>query len=271
MGQKIVFLDIDGTLVNFSGKIPESARLALSEARSKGNLLYICSGRSYYQIHPELMDMGFDGFVAAAGSHVICNGKTIFHKFMTDEDVVKLVKYLDENDFTYDMQTENYAVFNKKCYERAVKRFTQMGLSKQQQDVLLKGAVIREDIRNSRGVEKIVYSDATKDFKQICMDLTPRFTLTASSLDGTGDSGEIGVGGVNKALGMEKCLEYLHIKREDSFAFGDGANDFEMMEYAGVGIAMGNAIEPLKQKADYVTTSIDDNGIYNAFEKYGLI
>lgn len=270
MGRKIVFLDIDGTLVNFSGVIPKSAKVALVKAKEKGNLLYICSGRSYYQIHPELINMGFDGFVAAAGSHVICNNETVFHKFMTGAEVERLVKYLDENDFTYDMQTENYAVFNRKCYERAVNRFKQMGLSVQQQDILLKGAVIREDMWNCSGIEKIVYSDAKKDFKQICSDLLD-FTLTASSLDGTGDSGEIGVAGVNKAKGMEKCLEYLNIKREDSFAFGDGANDFEMMEYAGIGVAMGNAIEPLKKKSDYITTSIDDNGIYNAFEKYGLI
>jgi hydroxymethylpyrimidine pyrophosphatase-like HAD family hydrolase len=69
---------------------------------------------------------------------------------------------------------------------------------------------------------------------------------------------------------MERYLKAAGIAREDSIAVGDGPNDLQMMEYAGIGIAMGNARE-VKERADMVTSSIDDDGIYRAFETLGLL
>ena len=70
---------------------------------------------------------------------------------------------------------------------------------------------------------------------------------------------------------MERYLKAVGIAREDSIAVGDGPNDLQMMEYAGIGIAMGNAREEVKERADMVTSSIDDDGIYRAFETLGLL
>ena len=79
------------------------------------------------------------------------------------------------------------------------------------------------------------------------------------------------INGINKATGMERYLKAAGIAREDSIAVGDGPNDLQMMEYAGIGIAMGNAREEVKERADMVTSSIDDDGIYRAFETLGLL
>lgn len=271
MDKKIVFLDIDGTLVEFSGNIPDSSVKAIKKAKENGHLIYICSGRSRYQIHPQLKALGFDGYVLAAGSHVICNNKTIFHKFIEPDAQKRLICYLEKNNFTYDIQTDEYAVFNKRCFKKAMDRFEKMELPKEQVDILIQGAVIRENVFNCERAEKVVYSDSTIGLHQIQKDLAGDFTITASSLDGTSDSGEIGIAGVDKSTGMEKCLKYLGIERKNCLAFGDGHNDFEMIEYAGIGVAMGNAIDELKKKADYVTTNIHQDGIYNAFKKFGLI
>ena len=84
-------------------------------------------------------------------------------------------------------------------------------------------------------------------------------------------AGEIGINGINKATGMERYLKAAGIAREDSIDVGDGPNDLQMMEYAGIGIAMGNAREEVKERADMVTSSIDDDGIYRAFETLGLL
>ena len=85
------------------------------------------------------------------------------------------------------------------------------------------------------------------------------------------EGGEIGPLGVHKGSAVHKAAEYHGILMSDTIAFGDGDNDRQMIECAGVGIAMGNASDALKAIADEVTTSFDDNGIYNGFRKLGLI
>jgi hydroxymethylpyrimidine pyrophosphatase-like HAD family hydrolase len=77
--------------------------------------------------------------------------------------------------------------------------------------------------------------------------------------------------GVNKASGMRVLGDYLNCTSEDMIAFGDGANDIDMLEYAGIGVAMGNASDIAKASADMVTERIDADGIYLALKKIGLI
>ena len=74
-----------------------------------------------------------------------------------------------------------------------------------------------------------------------------------------------------KVVGIEKMLEHHGITKEEIIAFGDGENDLEMLAFAGVGVAMGNADEEVKEVADYVTTDIDDDGIWNACKHFNLI
>ena len=74
-----------------------------------------------------------------------------------------------------------------------------------------------------------------------------------------------------KATGIIHLIEYLNIKREDTIAFGDGHNDSEMIQYCNIGIAMGNAIQKVKDVSDYITDDIDNDGIYNAMKKFNLI
>ena len=84
-------------------------------------------------------------------------------------------------------------------------------------------------------------------------------------------SGEFTRKGVNKATGMQHMMDAMGISREDTIAFGDGSNDFEMIDYAGQGIVMGNGIPALKEHADYVTTDIHQEGIWNGLKQVGVI
>ena len=77
--------------------------------------------------------------------------------------------------------------------------------------------------------------------------------------------------GNTKAHGIKVMLDYLHLSVDDAMAFGDGGNDIPMLLAAGTGIAMGNSDDKVKAAADYVTTSVDDNGIANALQRFGLI
>ena len=74
-----------------------------------------------------------------------------------------------------------------------------------------------------------------------------------------------------KPVGMQKMLERFGLRREECMAFGDGANDIEMLQYAGLGIAMGNGDDEVKRAADYVTDAVDADGIVNALRHFGLL
>ena len=102
--------------------------------------------------------------------------------------------------------------------------------------------------------------------------MLPYYDVVSMSMPGTdGSCGEIGIAGLNKATAMEIYLNYVGVAREDSVAVGDGPNDFQMMDYAGVSVAMGNAVDEVKQRANLVTADINEDGIYKAFTKLGLI
>ena len=76
---------------------------------------------------------------------------------------------------------------------------------------------------------------------------------------------------ISKATGIQKVLDHYHLDQDDTYAFGDGENDLEMIEFCRVGVAMGNACDELKEIAEYVTDSVNDDGIYHAFKHYHLI
>ncbi len=271
--KKVIFLDIDGTLTDFSGKIPESAKKALVLAKQAGHHLVVCTGRSRYQISEEVRSLPFDGMVGGAGAFVIADQKELFHHYIKPEPRKRLISYLEENKFFYNIQTDIGMLINSRCKKQLNKVYREiMGLTEKQCADLEGKVMVREDLENYERSEKVVYQMAPFTVVQVQKDLAPDFSVTAMSFKHTGQSsGEIGIAGINKATGMQAYLSHIGQTKEDAIAFGDSANDVEMLEFAGYGVAMGNAIDPLKEQADFVTESVDSDGIYKAFLKLGLI
>ena len=121
-------------------------------------------------------------------------------------------------------------------------------------------------------LKKKKFKHILEDVDDIVKELSDVCDITGSSLEQKAlTDGEITMKGINKSYGMRKYLELHGLSREDTIAFGDGPNDLDMIEYAGIGVAMGNARQELKDIADYVTKDISDNGIKYAMEHFGLI
>lgn len=271
MSRKAVFLDIDGTMIDFTGRMPESAEYAIREAKNNGHHMVICSGRSLYQIYPRLIEMNFNGVVAAAGACVVCEGKEIYHRYIPISERKWIVEYMEKNHFVFNIQTNTKTITNASSLDVMIKNFENRGVTKEMYETVIGNVEICKELWKNEFAEKLVYTDAPFALEQIRQDVGPYFEVTASSLENDRYGGEIGIAGINKATGMELYLAHTGIDRKDTIAIGDGPNDFEMLQYANVGIAMGNAGEELKSIADFVTTDINDDGIYNAFVKYGLI
>ena len=271
--KRVIFLDIDGTLVDFNGKIPDSAKKALVLAKAAGHHLVVCTGRSRYQIPEEVRSLPFDGIVGGAGAFVIADGKELFHHYIKKEPRKRLISYLEENKFFYNIQTDVGMLINSRCRELMDKVYWEiMGLTEKQRADLEGKLMIREDLVNYERPEKVIYQLAPFFVEQVQKDLAPDFTVTDMSYKKAEKrSGEIGIAGINKATGMQAYLAHIGQTKEDAVAFGDGANDVEMIDFAGCGVAMGNALDSLKKRADLVTDAVDEDGIYQAFLKLHLI
>jgi Cof subfamily protein (haloacid dehalogenase superfamily) len=275
---KLLFFDIDGTLVGFDGRIPESTYRALDMAKSNGHKIFICTGRSRCQIYDYLIDYGFDGIVGATGAYVEYEGKIIREDTIGKEHIGKLIEYLESENIPYTFQSAKYPIAAPDKIETMVKIINEQLKSVKREDNpnVFRDTLLVTDLRTNPEkyayAEKAIYFGATKTVKEIQSDLAPYFEVTASSFEKPDDtSGEVTVAGINKASGMKVIGDYLGFTREDMIAFGDGPNDIDMLEYAGVGVAMGNAGEVTKASADLVTDRIENDGVFNALRKLELI
>lgn len=273
MNQKVIFLDVDGTLVDFNGHMPESAREALRQARQNGYRLVLCTGRLKSQIYPEVLNMKFDGIIGSAGAYVEAEGKVIYHYKMDREHLCRLIDFFEARDTACCLQTEAGVLTTKRGMELVRKHFLDSGMDEEKMNqIMVTGIKVVESLRERQDVEKGAYYDCPAGIGEIQTALGSYFKVEASSYEkNDGDSGEITCAAVNKATGMTHYLKHVGADIEDTIAVGDGPNDMEMLAAAGVSVAMGNASEDLKALADLVTDDVGADGIKNAFRALGII
>ncbi|MFP7471320.1 Cof-type HAD-IIB family hydrolase [Niallia taxi] len=277
--QKIIFMDIDGTLVNDHGIIPDSAKQAVRQARENGHLVFICTGRSKAELFPEILEVGFDGIIGAAGGYIEIDEEVLLHERVSTEDVEHLVAYFDEHGIDYYLESNGGLFASKNCkahIRKIIDNFIMENPHAREEvekglqpfhDCLIEGEnPIRDDIN------KISFLGSDVPISEISREFEAKFTVISSTVPIFGEnSGELSVPGIHKATAIEILINHLKIDKQNTFAYGDGLNDLEMLEYVQYGIAMGNAKEPVKLAADDITDTHDEHGIYNSFKKYGLL
>jgi Cof subfamily protein (haloacid dehalogenase superfamily) len=277
--QKIIFIDVDGTLVNDHGAVPESAILAIRKARENGHLVFISTGRSKAELFPEILEVGFDGIIGAAGGYIEIGEEILFHERVKKEDVQHLVEFFNKHGIDFYLESNGGLFAGGNCKQRIsgiidhllmekpeAKEEIEKGLQPFHDTLIVGEDVIREDIN------KISFLGSDLPFELIRKEFESKFTVIPSTVPIFGsNSGELSIPGIHKATAIEKLLRHLKISKEDTFAYGDGLNDIEMLEFVQHGIAMGNAKEAVKKVADDLTDTHDEDGIYNSFKKYRLI
>ena len=271
MKQRVVFLDIDGTLLDFQGNLPESAGRALRKARENGHQLVLCTGRTRIQVYAWLLEQGFDGLITGAGAQVEAHGHVISRHLIRQEHLAEAVAYFEKNRTPYYMQAENAIYGPQWCLDCRIAVFGGRITDKEREKRF--GKVTLDDMPQlRRDVEKIAYYQSAEPLDGVRAALGEYFTVEASSYSqGHEGEGEVTIRGIDKAYGMQQYLAYTGFAREDAVAVGDGPNDLEMLQYAGTGVAMGNAMEALKAAADLVTDDVNRDGLYHAFERLRLI
>lgn len=280
MNRKIVFLDIDGTL-SIENRVPPSAKRACRAARKNGHLLYICTGRARLQIRPAIIRIGFDGIVSSGGAYVETmesgGAKILSASSIEPEKLRALTAYFERHGTAYILEFEdklvagpNFKAYFAEYYARLPFTFRRLAEQMFLRQVFKKCECGSPD---RGGVRKLVFRDSGGiTFKDVAREFGGGFELSRLSIPVSGmTGGEAGPQGIHKGAALEKVSAYHGFGRADTIAFGDSDNDRTMIQRAGMGVAMGNAVDSLKMIAGDVTDSVENQGLAKAFKKHGLV
>lgn len=273
---KYIFCDIDGTL--YSPKIddiPSSAKKAMKIARENGNRIYLCTGRGLAECQ-KYLGYDVDGFIFAAGALIYDSKKRIFDHPFLKSDVVKLKNMLHERGIGYVCEAMAGAYADEKGMIAIMNYFCDPSVSyeKKYANAMSNGFYPEEYAHEDDPIYKICcYSNDLNQFTKLASVLPDPYILTLTVRDPIYQNhcSEITNSYCTKSTGIKEVLRRHDATFKDAVAIGDSANDIPMIRDCGLGIAMGNAFDDVKEIADFVTTDILDNGIWNAFRKAGVL
>lgn len=236
------FFDLDGTLAVHNAAPSQEDTEAIRAFRSRGNKVFLNTGRSLGFLYSSILDIGFDGIVAGAGAYARIGEKVIWRQTLSSEAVERVIQY--------------FARSGDLCILEGETGMFQVGRS-------LNRPFDWPDIRSyTEFTDRFPGQAITKLSIFAKPDDTLRKMLGADfSLIEHSDYAEAVPAGCSKSDGMLRVLKALRMEREDSIAFGDSMNDYDMIQCAGTGIAMGNAVEAVKAAADQVTLPYDQSGV----------
>ncbi len=265
---KLIALDMDGTLLNSQKALTSRVRSAITSAKEQGIKVVLASGRPFEGMLPTLKELGLDGkddyaltYNASLILKVAC--KTVVSSaILTGQDAIELNKIANKlgvNILAYSMTRGLITPKQNKYTDFEAKlngiEFTEFDFNKLEADEdILKVMMIDEPELLSKAIDEL--PQALQD-KYSMARSTPFFFEFMNK-----DS--------NKGKGMAALTAHLGLSPEQIICVGDAANDLEMIKYAGLGVAMENAIDEVKAHANYITASNDDEGVAHVFEKYIL-
>ena len=278
--RKILFLDVDGTIVDYENNLPISAIEAIQSARAKGHLVYVCTGRSKAEMPAEIWQIGFDGMIGGNGSYVEHESQVLMHQLIPLEVEQRVVDWLESRGLEFYLESNNGLFASKNFREAARPVLRAYALGKGASEAGI------QDLEAEDALHGLVYGGELyrDDLNKISfilnsyqdhLDSKEAFPeLKAGTWGGHGEQalfGDLGVQGIDKAHAVAVILEHLGADRADTIAFGDAKVDIPMLEACQIGVAMGNGGPEIKAMADMVTDDVMSDGLYKAFEKLGLI
>lgn len=282
---KLIAIDLDGTLLNSKGEVSERNRLAINQAIVQGVEVVLCSGRVRGSIENIAADVGANNYIISGNGAEIydVNNKTvIYRKFISKERTLEIAKFCEENSIFYSVHAENtiiasslkhnILVHNSENNKKPIEKRTNINITEN----------IYEYLKNSEydSFSKITICDATEAiFRGIVeklrkikdIEVLDVAHMSNKTIEIQGETHnlqyyytETTAKNVNKWNAIEKLIEKLNIKKEEVVTIGDNVNDKEMLENAGLGIAMGNSAPYIKEIADVVVSDNNNDGVAEA-------
>ena len=268
MKYNMIVLDLDGTLTNRDKVITPRTKQSLMEAQKRGLKVVLASGRPTYGVLPlakELELEKYGGYILSFNGGIIMDCRTqevVFRKELPVEEnsrIVNLARQEQVDILTYqgpriltNNQDNPYAKIESRINHLELKQIENL---EHYLDFQVPKFLMLDDGDYLASVEGRVKAALGKNFsvyrsEAYFLEILPR--------------------GIDKAQCLAQLLKLLGMQREEMIACGDGFNDISMIEYAGLGVAMENAVRPVRNAADYVTLSNNDDGVAHVVEKFFL-
>ena len=280
---RLIALDLDGTTLDREGNLTRENRLALEEAAGKGIYVVVASGRALSTLPKEVMELACVSYAITSNGAAICSmpDQVLLRRYLIPGEAVDRVVALADAYFAEytGVQRLNYEVFvDGTAYAQAdyVADAMKFGGTENEKKYVLESrrhvedihAFIRQHRRELDSMDLIIHDPEKKELMwELLKQQVPGIYITSSVPRLLEISGKE----CGKWSGIRHLLEILGLSPEEVITFGDARNDLDMIQGAGIGVAMSNAHPALKENADYITDSNDESGVARALRELGII
>lgn len=265
---RAVFLDYDGTLAD-RGVVPISHRQAVREARATAKVV-LCTGRCRPMLGPEILGIGFDGIVGSSGAYVELDGKVLADRRIPDELAARALAVFEQNRVASVIESPEVVLGPVGVIDRMRERMLRGGVDPER---IIPGLAVqeREDLRGV-SFAKVSCFNSPVPIGQLAAQIGPGLATVESSLPGDAhDGGEIFRADVHKSDGARLVAAELGIDRSQILAVGDGANDIDLVDYAGTGVAIEGSDPRLVAVSQRLAPKPAEHGLTTLFTELGLI
>jgi Cof subfamily protein (haloacid dehalogenase superfamily) len=257
MQRKLIFFDIDGTLLDGNKRLPSSTIEAISTLKEKGHEVAIATGRAPFMYRQIREKLNITSYISFNGQYIVSDNEVFYKNPILKSEIENLRKHATSNDHPLVYMDHEGMKVSHQEHPHVIKSM---------EDLKINPPEFGPEYYMEREIyQALIYCEANNEEQYITNYENLHFIRWHQY------STDVLPKGGSKGVGLEKLAKHYNIKQEDVIAFGDGLNDIEMLEYAGIGVGMGNGHPKALQAADFVTDSPEENGIYHALKKLALI
>ena len=262
---RAIFFDIDGTLLDSSrGQYTMNANTKnqIRRLQQAGDFVFLASGRPFAFLYEDLLNFGFDGFILMNGACIKLHDKAIYKQPMQKNYVDEVCRVCEKNNIEYILEGEQYVYLDKRFHH-----LDDFYASLRMPRAYFNDTFSIDEITGE--IYKMEFSPRDERQQAICREFVtpdidymqdPRLSFLFELYSKRN----------SKATAILKILDYLNIDRQNSYAFGDGKNDIEMLRAVSHSFAMGNAAEEIRAIASHVVASVNDDGVAKGIAQYIL-
>ncbi|MBD1431291.1 Cof-type HAD-IIB family hydrolase [Sphingobacterium sp. DN00404] len=256
---KAVFFDIDGTLLSFkTHQVPSSTQKAIEQLQRQGIKVILSTGRSINSIdHVKFLD--FDGFITFNGGYCVTQeSDVLFKQAIHPNDIKAVLKYTEEHPLSFSLMSEKEITIYDVTPEIAG-MYAHLNLpvpplvdiNKVDPSSILQTNIFLGPEEEDVFMKNVMPNSIASRWTPLFADVNPK--------------------GQSKQVGIDIFCKHFGLDIAQTMAFGDGGNDITMLKHVAIGVAMGNANPEVKEIADYITTDVDNDGIWNALHHFNVI
>ena len=263
---RAIFFDIDGTLLDGSCgiyKMSANTRIQIRRLQQYGDFVFLASGRPFAFLYEDLLDFGFDGFILMNGACIKLHDKAIYKQPLPKKYVDEVCRICEKDNIEYILLGEQHVYLDKR-FHHLDDFFTSFRMPR----TYFNNTFSLDEITGE--IFKIEFSPQDERQKAICKE------FVTADIDYMQDPRlafhfELYSKHISKATAILKILDYLKIDRQNSYAFGDGKNDIEMLGAVCHSFAMGNASAEIQAIASHVVASVQEDGVAKGIAQYILV